>query len=108
MIDLLPHAEIVIGARVEVERDPVNVVEHDVRPEHVRDIGQGPGSLLRHTRKDIVEDFEGDNEHDVDGPGSCKAGFEVSGGSKSWGAIAWYDARSDRCSRIERSIGTHL
>lgn len=46
VVDLLPHVEVVVGAGVEIKRDPSHVVEHQIRAEHVRDVGQRPGCLL--------------------------------------------------------------
>lgn len=42
VIDLLPHVEIVVRSPVELEWDAADVVEHDVRAKHVRDVGQRP------------------------------------------------------------------
>ncbi len=42
VIDLLPHVQVVVGAAVELEGHPTDVVEHDVRAKHVRDVCQSP------------------------------------------------------------------
>jgi len=42
IIDLLPHVEVVVGPSVELERHAADVVEHDVRAKHVRNVGQRP------------------------------------------------------------------
>lgn len=48
VVYLLPHVEVVVGARVEVEGHALHVVEHQVAAGHVGDVGQRPGGLLRH------------------------------------------------------------
>lgn len=58
IVDLLPHIQVVIGARIEFERNPLNVVEHEVRSEHVGYVGQRPGCFLRDTGDDVVKYFE--------------------------------------------------
>ena len=42
IIDLFPHVEVVVGSSVELERHPTDVVEHEVRAKHVRNVGQRP------------------------------------------------------------------
>lgn len=42
IVDLLPHVEVVIGSRVELEGYAADIVEHEVGSKHVRNIGQGP------------------------------------------------------------------
>ena len=39
VVDLFPHVQVVISAAVEVERDAANPMKHDVRAEHVADVG---------------------------------------------------------------------
>lgn len=68
VVDLLPHVEVVVGARVEVEGNAAHVVEHDVRAQHVRDVRQRPRRLLRHARQGGVYDLQADDQDDVDGP----------------------------------------
>ena len=68
VVDLLPHVQIVVCAGVELERDSSYPVEHEKRPEHVRDVGQRPRCFLGDARDDVVEDLEGDDEDKVDGP----------------------------------------
>lgn len=43
-------------------------MEHDIRAEHVRYVGQRPRSFLGDARDDIPQNFESDYQHDVDGP----------------------------------------
>lgn len=43
-------------------------MEHDVRAEHVRYVGQRPRCFLRDARDDIPQNFESNYQHDVDGP----------------------------------------
>ena len=78
IVDLLPHVEVVVGARIEVEGDPAHPVEHDVRPRHVGDVCQRPGELLRDAGDDVEEDFEGDYEDGVDEPGACHNSSSIS------------------------------
>ena len=70
VIDLLPHVQIIEGPAIKVERDAANVVEHDVRAEHVRDVGQCPGRLLRDARDHVVKDLGARYEDNMNGPGS--------------------------------------
>lgn len=35
VVDLLPHVEVVVGPRIEIERYAADVVEHEVRPGHI-------------------------------------------------------------------------
>lgn len=72
IVDLLPHVEVVEGARVELEGDAADVVEHDVRAEHVGDVGERPRCLLRYAGDDVVEDLERRNKHEVDRPSTCQ------------------------------------
>lgn len=68
IVDLLPHIQVVEGSAVELERYAANVVEHDVRANHVGNVGQRPRRFLGDTRNDIEEDFEASDYDDVDGP----------------------------------------
>lgn len=72
VVDLLPHVQVVVRPAVELEGHTPDVVEHDVGAHHVGDVGQGPGRLLRHAGHDVVDDFEGDNQNEVDGPCTWK------------------------------------
>ena len=78
VVDLLPHVEVVVRARVELERDPAHVVEHEVRGAVVGGVDERPGGLLRDAGNDVVEDFEEEDEDDVDEPGACDAASDVS------------------------------
>lgn len=42
VVNLLPHVQVVVGTAVELKGDAPDVVEHDVRADHVRDVGQRP------------------------------------------------------------------
>ena len=39
IVDLLPHVEVIVGARVEFEWNPPYPVEHEERAKHVADVG---------------------------------------------------------------------
>ena len=71
VVDLLPHVEVVVGARVEVEGHAAHPVEHEVGAAGIADVGEEPRGLLRDARHDVEEELEGCDEHDVDGPGTC-------------------------------------
>lgn len=71
IVDLLPHVEVIVGTGVELERDAPHPMEHEEGTEHVADIGQGPRGLLRNAWHNVVEDFQGGDEDEVDGPGPC-------------------------------------
>lgn len=70
IVDLLPHVEIVVGTGVELEGDAPHPVEHEEGTEHVADVGERPRGLLGDTGDDVVEDLEGDDQDEVDGPGT--------------------------------------
>lgn len=61
VVDLLPHVEIVVGSSVELEWHPTDVVKHDVRAKHIRNVGQRPGRLLGYAGDDVVKDLEADD-----------------------------------------------
>ena len=42
IIDLLPHVEVVICARVEIEGHAAHVVEHQIRAKRIGYVGKGP------------------------------------------------------------------
>lgn len=42
VVNLLPHVKVVEGSAVEFERDAADVVKHDIRAEHVRDVCECP------------------------------------------------------------------
>jgi hypothetical protein len=67
---LLPHVEVVKSTTIEFEGNTTNVMEHNVRAKHVSHVGQGPRSLLGDAGDNVVEDLEGSDENDVNGPGS--------------------------------------
>lgn len=71
IVDLLPHVQVVVRTRIEFEWDTPHPVEHQEGAEHIGDIGQSPRSLLRNTRNNVVEDLEGNDENEMDCPGSC-------------------------------------
>ena len=58
VVDLLPHAQVVVGARVELEGHAADVVEHEIGAGDVEDVGEGPGQLLCDTWDDVEEDLE--------------------------------------------------
>ncbi|KAJ8105866.1 hypothetical protein OPT61_g9921 [Boeremia exigua] len=100
VVDLLPHVEVVVGARVEVKGDAADVVEHEVGAGHVGQVDQGPGRLLRHPRDDVEEDLADEDEHKVDCPGACGLMSAVSEGSGLQGA----DGSAGPAPRV---LGTH-
>lgn len=61
VVDLLPHVEVVVGARVEFKGHAAHPVEHQVGAEHVTDVCEGPGGFLGDARDDVEEDFEGED-----------------------------------------------
>ena len=76
VVHLLPHVKIVVGSRIELERDASNPMEHQVGPEHVREVGEKPGGVTLDAGDDAVENLESDDENNVDHPGSCIARFD--------------------------------
>ena len=71
VINLFPHIQVVVGTGVKVERHATHIVEHEIGAEHVGDVRECPGQLLRDSGDDIVEDFEAHDDNEVDGPGPC-------------------------------------
>lgn len=53
VVDLLPHIQVVVCAGVELKRDTTDVVKHEIGTEHVGDVGESPGCLLRDTGDDV-------------------------------------------------------
>lgn len=71
VVDLLPHVEVIVGTGIELEWDAPHPVKHKEGAEHIADVGQSPRGLLGDTGDNVVEDLEGGNEDEVDGPGTC-------------------------------------
>lgn len=71
IVDLLPHVQVVVCTRIEFEWDTPHPVEHQEGTKHVGDVGESPRHLLRDAWNNIVEDLEGDDENEMDCPGSC-------------------------------------
>jgi hypothetical protein len=70
VVDLLPHIEIIVGTGVEFEWDAPHPMKHEEGSEHVADVGEGPRGLLRDARDDVVEDLEGSDTDEMNGPGT--------------------------------------
>lgn len=70
IIHLFPHVEVVVCSGIELERDASDPVEHQIRPEHVRDVGEEPRGVALDARDNAVENFESDDEDDMDHPGT--------------------------------------
>lgn len=68
IVNLLPHVEVVKGATVEFKRNAADVVEHDVRADHVGYVGQCPRGLLRDAGDHVVKDLEARYQDKVNGP----------------------------------------
>ena len=68
VVDLLPHVQVVIRAAVEVERYTSDPMEHNVRAEHVADVGECPRRLLRNARDDIPENLQTGYQNEVYSP----------------------------------------
>lgn len=78
VVDLLPHIQVVVSTAVEVEWHAADVMEHDIRAEHVGYVGQRPRSLLRDTWYHVPKDLQRNDQDNVDSPRSCKNGGSVS------------------------------
>ena len=70
VVDLLPHVEVVVGARVELEGDAAHVVEHEVGGAVVGGVDERPGGFLREGGDDGEEEFEEEDADWVDEPGA--------------------------------------
>ena len=71
VVDLLPHVEVVVCARIEVKGHAAHVVEHEIGPGRVREVDKRPGRLLRHAWDDVKEDLADEDQHEVDYPCAC-------------------------------------
>lgn len=71
IVNLLPHVEIVVGAGIELEGNPLHVVEHEVGAKHICDVGERPRGLLAYARHSIEEDLEEEDQERVYKPGTC-------------------------------------
>lgn len=72
VVNLLPHVQVVICASIEFERHASHVVEHEVGSKHVADVGERPRDFLSDAWYDIEENLEGDDEDEVNGPGTYR------------------------------------
>ena len=68
VVDLLPHVEVVVGARVELEGHAAHPVEHEEGGADVGDVDEGPGHFLGHAGDAVEEEFEEDYADAVDCP----------------------------------------
>lgn len=68
VVNLLPHGQVVESASVELKGDSGNVMEHDVRANHVGDVGECPGQLAGHARDEIEADLENANDEEMHSP----------------------------------------
>jgi hypothetical protein len=63
IVNLLPHVEIVESTSVEIKRNAANPVKHDIRPSHVRDVGQSPGQFLGDAGPNIEKYLEREDKN---------------------------------------------
>lgn len=70
VVNLLPHGQVVKGAGVELKGDAGHVVEHDIRANHVGDVGERPGELAGHAGDEVEADFENANDEEMHAPRS--------------------------------------
>jgi hypothetical protein len=68
IVNLFPHVEVIVGTGIKFEGNTSDPMKHQIRAEHVRDIGQGPRRLLGHTGDNVVEDLKARNEDDMNSP----------------------------------------
>lgn len=68
VIDLLPHVEVIVSSCIELKRHSSDIVEHQVRAEHITDVGQGPRDLLGNAGYDVEQYLECDYEDEMNGP----------------------------------------
>lgn len=103
VVDLFPHVQVVVCPSIEFKRHSSNVVEHEVRSSHVRDVRQRPGCLLRHARHDVVEDLETHDENEVNRPCSCS-----NADNKQMSAFMTVKLRVPGHSSVSGTAPTHL
>jgi hypothetical protein len=68
VVNLLPHVEVVVCARVEVKGHAAHVVEHEVGEADICEVDEGPRCLLRDAGHDVEQDLAEHDEDDVDCP----------------------------------------
>ncbi len=113
VVHLFPHVEVVVRPGVEFEGDATNPMEHQVGPEHVGEVCEGPRSIALDAGDDGEEDFESHDEDYVDGPGTCKAkavSYRVSRTGQPVYGVGWSHCRRERrnLSRFtERTFSIH-
>lgn len=71
IINLLPHVQVVIGTRIEVEWHAADVVEHEVGSGHVREVDECPRGFLRHAGDNVEEYLADEYQNYVDSPSTC-------------------------------------
>lgn len=71
IVDLLPHVQMIVCARIEFERNSSHPMEHKIGASHVGDVGQRPGDFLSDARNDVEEDLKSKDKDRVNGPGTC-------------------------------------
>jgi hypothetical protein len=68
VINLLPHIQVIVSTGVEFKWYAADVMEHEIRAEHVGYVGEGPRCFLRDPGDDVEEDFESNYEDHMDRP----------------------------------------
>lgn len=84
IIHLFPHVEVVVCPSIELERDASDPMEHQIRAEHVREVGEKPRGVALDARDNAVEYFESDDEDDMDYPGTYNRKNDQSKYSADW------------------------
>lgn len=84
IIHLFPHVEVVVCPGIELERDASDPMEHQIRAEHVREVGEEPRGVALDARDNAVEYFESDDEDDMDHPGTYNRKKDQSKYSADW------------------------
>jgi hypothetical protein len=68
IIDLFPHGQIIKRTSIELERRTFNLVEHDVRADIIRQVGQRPFPIIIDYADEIERKFQKHNYNDMNDP----------------------------------------
>lgn len=113
IVHLFPHVKVIVGSGVEFERDAANPMEHQVGPEHVGEVCEGPRGITLDAGDDGEEYFESHDEDYVDGPGTCQTkavSYRVSRTEQPLYGVGWSPCRRQRrnlSGLAERTFGIH-
>lgn len=68
VVYLFPHVQVVKRTIVEIKRGSFDLVEHDIGPNDVRDVGQRPADFVAEDWHQIIERLQQHDDDNVDDP----------------------------------------